>query len=81
MCVAAAYQVGIKRVYYAGSASDSAAFFQRLAAHDPKWVRRVTTQKLREQVGLPIHERDMEASQLLRDEILAIYEAFVDRNT
>ena len=31
MCVATMYQVGISRLFYAGTAEDSAAFFQRLA--------------------------------------------------
>ena len=31
MCVATMYQVGIERLFYAGAASDSSAFFQRLA--------------------------------------------------
>lgn len=81
MCVAAMYQVGIERLYYAGAASDSAMFFQRLAAHDPKWARSLSNQKLRQQVGLPIDERDMAAYQMLREDVLAVYEAFIERNT
>ena len=81
MCVAMMYQVGIERIYYAGAASDSAAFFQRLAEHDPKWTRSLSTQKLRQQVGLPIHEREMAAEQVLREGILAVYEAFIERNS
>ena len=81
MCVATMYQVGIERLYYAGEASDSAAFFQRLAAHDPQWARNLSNQELRRQVALPIHERDMTAQQMLREEILAVYEAFIERHT
>ncbi len=81
MCVATMYQVGIQRLYYAGSASDSAAFFQRLAAHDRKWARRVNNQELRQQVGLPLDERDMAADQVMREDILAVYEAFIERHT
>ena len=81
MCVATMYQVGIERLYYAGAASDSAAFFQRLAAHDPKWARSLSNQELRNQVGLPIEERAMAAKQLLQDDILAVYEAFIARHT
>ena len=81
MCVATMYQVGIERLFYAGAASDSAAFFQRLAEHDPKWARGLSNQELRHQVGLPIDERAMAAKQVLREEILAVYEAFIDRHT
>jgi len=81
MCVATMYQVGIERLFYAGAASDSAAFFQRLAEHDPKWARSLGNQELRHQVGLPIDERAMAAKQVLREEILAVYEAFIERHT
>ena len=81
MCVATMYQVGIERLFYAGAASDSAAFFQRLAGHDPKWARSISNQELRHQVGLPIDERDMAAKQVLREDILAVYKAFIDRHT
>ena len=81
MCVATMYQVGIKRLFYAGAASDSAAFFQRLAKHDPKWTRSLSNQELRHQVGLRINDRDMAATQMLKEDILAVYEAFIDRPT
>lgn len=81
MCVATMYQVGIERLFYAGAASDSAAFFQRLAAHDPKWARSLNNQELRHQVGLPIGERAMAANQMRREDILTVYEAFIDRHT
>jgi tRNA(Arg) A34 adenosine deaminase TadA len=81
MCVATMYQVGIKRLFYAGAASDSAAFFQRLAAHDPKWTRSLSNQQLRHQVGLPLDEREMAAEQVLREGILDVYEAFIERHT
>ncbi len=81
MCVATMYQVGIARLYYAGAADDSAAFFQRLAAHDPKWARSQSNQELREQVGLPIDKRDMAAEQMQREGILAVYEAFINSHT
>jgi len=81
MCVATMYQVGIARLFYAGASSDSAAFFQRLTAHDPKWARSLSNQELRQQVGLLIDERDMVARQVKRDDTLAVYEAFIDRHT
>ena len=81
MCVATMYQVGISQLYYAGTADDSAAFFQRLAAHDPKWARSMNNQKLREQVGLPVHERDMGAEQMQREGILDVYETFIKSHT
>jgi tRNA(Arg) A34 adenosine deaminase TadA len=81
MCVAAMCQVGIARLYYAGSASDSAEFFQRLTAHDSKWARSLSNLELRKQVGLPINERNMRATQMLRNEILAVYETFIERHT
>lgn len=81
MCVATMYQVGIARLFYAGVASDSADFFQRLAAHDPKWARSLNNQELRHQVGLPIADRAMESKQIGREDILAVYDAFVARHT
>ncbi len=81
MCVATMYQVGIARLFYAGAASDSAVFFGRLAEHDAKWTRSLSNQELRHQVGLPIDERDMVAEQLLTEDILAVFEAFIDRHT
>ena len=81
MCVATMYQVGISRLFYAGTAEDSAAFFQRLAEHDPKWARGISNQKLREQVGLPVRERDMVAEQIHREGILDVYDAFIKSHT
>ena len=81
MCVAAMYQVGIARLFYAGEVADSAAFFQRLAAHDPKWARSLNNQDLRHQVGLPVGERDMVSQQMMREDILAVYDAFAERHT
>lgn len=81
MCVATMFQVGIERVYYAGAAQDSVAFFGRLASHDPKWARSVDNRELRRQVGLPIGERAMPARQVMREDILEVYEAFIERNT
>lgn len=81
MCVATMYQVGIERLYYAGSADDSVALFERLAVHDPKWTRRINNKALREQVSLPIEQRDMASEQVLREEILAVYDAFIEQNT
>ena len=81
MCVAAMYQAGIARLFYAGETADSAAFFQRLAAHDPKWARSLNNQQLRQQVGLPVGERDMVSQQMMREDILAVYDAFAHRHT
>jgi hypothetical protein len=41
----------------------------------------MSNQELRHQVGLPIDERDMAAKQVLREDILAVYKAFIDRHT
>ncbi len=81
MCVAAMYQVGIARLYYAGAASDSAAFFARLTEHDDKWARRLSNQELRHQVGLPIEQRDMAAEQLLAADMITVFDAFIARHT
>ncbi|MCS5607185.1 MAG: nucleoside deaminase [Alphaproteobacteria bacterium] len=81
MCVAIMYQAGITRMFYAGAASDSAAFFGRLAAHNPKWARKMTNQELREQVGLPIDQRSMPAEQMMVEDIVEIFNAFVAKHT
>ena len=41
----------------------------------------IGNQELRRQVGLPIDARDMSADQVLREDILAVYKAFVERHT
>lgn len=81
MCVATMYQVGIARLFYAATAADSAAFFGRLAKRDAKWARAMSNQELREQVGLPIDRRSMAAEQMMAEEIIAVFEDFVDRHT
>ncbi|MDP6876562.1 MAG: nucleoside deaminase [Alphaproteobacteria bacterium] len=81
MCVATMYQVGIARLFYAGAASDSADFFGKLAAHDPTWARSMSNQELREQVGQPIAERSMPAEQMMADDMVAVFDAFVARHT
>ncbi|MDP7545675.1 MAG: nucleoside deaminase [Alphaproteobacteria bacterium] len=81
MCVATMYQVGIARLFYAGAASDSAAFFGRLSEHDPKWARAMSNQELREQVGLPIDQRNMAAEQMMVKDIVAVFEDFIARHT
>ena len=80
MCVATMYQVGIERLFYAGAASDSADFFQRLAEHDPKWARRMSSAELRREVGLPIEQRQMPASQLLVEDTRRCFEDFIARH-
>ena len=81
MCVATMYQAGIKRLFYAGAASDSAAFFSRLSEHDPKWARSMSNQELREQVGLPLDQRAMPAEQIMVEDMVEVFNAFIDRHT
>ncbi len=81
MCVATMYQVGIARMFYAGAASDSADFFGSLTEHDPKWARSMSNQELREQVGLPVEQRSMPAVQMMADDMVAVFQVFIDRNT
>ncbi len=81
MCVATMYQVGIARLFYAGAASDSAAFFGRLSEHDPNWARAMSNQELREQVGLPIGQRSMPAEQMMVEDMVAVFDEFVTRHT
>jgi tRNA(Arg) A34 adenosine deaminase TadA len=80
MCVATMYLAGIERLFYAGAAVDSVAFFERLAAGDAKWRRRLSTAELRRQVGLEIDQRSMPADQMLADEARRVFEAFAARH-
>ncbi len=80
MCVATMYLAGIERLYYAGTTSDSADFFQRLAAFDAKWTRRWSTAELRRQVGLPADARAMPAGRLLIEEARGVFAAFIARH-
>ena len=79
MCVAAMHIVDVERLFYAASGGDTAAVFARLGAVDPRWSRRIGAAELRREVGLPVGERAMPASQLMADEARAILEAFVAR--
>jgi tRNA(Arg) A34 adenosine deaminase TadA len=81
MCVATMYQAGIARLFYAADAADSGVFFGRLIAHDPKWARAMNNQELRKQVGLPITERSMASEQMMAADIVAVFEAFIERHT
>ena len=47
------------------------------ASHDAKWTRRLDSDELRHQVGLPVGERAMSAKQLMTADIVAVYDAFV----
>jgi tRNA(Arg) A34 adenosine deaminase TadA len=81
MCVATMYLAGIRQLYYAGAAADSARFFDRLAESDEKWRRRLSSDNLRHQVGLPIADRDMGSKQMMVDEMIAIFDEFVARHS
>ena len=60
---------------------NSAAFFHRLAAHDPKWARSMSNQKLRQHVGLPVDVRDMGAELMQWEDVLDVYETFIKSHT
>ncbi len=80
MCVATMYLAGIERLYYAGATSDSADFFQRLAAHDAKWTRRMSATDLRREVGLAVDQRRMPAGRLLIEDARRVFEVFMARH-
>jgi tRNA(Arg) A34 adenosine deaminase TadA len=79
MCVATMYIVGIERLYYASASAESMAFSARLTAHDPKWRRRIGGVDLRREVGLPMEQRQMPASQLMSAEMHALFDEFARR--
>lgn len=82
MCVATMHLAGIERLYYASTMDESAAFFARLAAHDPKWQRRgLSGIDLRREVGLPMQQRAMPSMRLLGDMGQAVFDDFVTKNT
>ncbi|MDP6708678.1 MAG: nucleoside deaminase [Alphaproteobacteria bacterium] len=80
MCVATMYQAGIVRLYYAGVASDSAALFERLAAHDPKWARKMSAAELRHEVGQPMDARAMPATRMLAEAAQEVFDRFLARH-
>ena len=43
--------------------------------------RAMSNQELREQVGLPIEQRSMPATQMMVTDMAAVFEAFIVRNT
>ena len=65
----------------AALASDSTAFFGRLSEHNPKWARGMNNQELREQVGLPMDQRAMPAEQIMVEDMVEVFNAFIDRHT
>ena len=73
MCVATMYLSGLKRFYYASAVAESAGFLGRLAARDPKWRRPIGGNDLRNQVGLPMDQRSMQAIPLLAEEAHALF--------
>lgn len=79
MCVATMYLAGIARLYYASAAPESGAFMARLATRDPMLVRSHTAADLRRQVGLPMEQRQMQATPLLSSEAHALFEEFARR--
>ena len=79
MCVATMHVAGIEKVYYASASPESAAFVARLAAVDAKWKRRLTSDALRREVGLPIESRAMPAQQLLASEAQALFDAYATK--
>ncbi len=60
---------------------NSAAFFHRLAARDPKWARSMSNQNLRQHVGLPVDVRDMGAELMQWEDVLDVYETFIKSHT
>lgn len=76
MCVATMYLSGIARLYYASAAPESIAFMSRLAAHDPKWSRRISAVDLRREVSLPMDQRRMPAEAVLGSEAHNLFEEF-----
>ena len=80
MCVATMYLSGIARLYYASAAAESAQFMARLAAHDPKWTRRISGPDLKREVGLPMENRQMPAVSLLSADAHAVFEAFARKH-
>ncbi|MCB1743316.1 MAG: nucleoside deaminase [Gammaproteobacteria bacterium] len=76
MCVASMCLSGIERVFYAASGEDSAAMFERLAARDPAWGRRLSVEQLREEVGLPLASGRLRGSRLLAEAGREVLSAF-----
>lgn len=79
MCVATMNVSGIARLYYASASPESAAFAARLAAIDPRWQRRMSNDALRTEVGLPIDQRAMSATQLLAQEAHDLFDIYAKR--
>lgn len=79
MCVATMTISGIERLFYASAAPESAAFIARLAAHDPRLRRRMSSDELRHEVGQPIDARQMPAIQVLAAEAHALFDELASR--
>ena len=79
MCVATMHVAGIDKVYYASASPESAAFVARLAAVDAKWTRKLSSDALRHEVGLPIDSRAMPAQQVLAAEAHALFDEYATK--
>ncbi len=79
MCVATMYIAGIENLYYASASPASAAFVARLAALDASYTRHISSDDLRRQVGTPLRERQMPATQILAAEAEALFDEFAAR--
>jgi tRNA(Arg) A34 adenosine deaminase TadA len=79
MCDATMYLVGIERLFYGAGVADTAEIFERLAAIDSKWTRRIAAAELRRELAAPVERRTMPAQQLMADESRKLLAAFVER--
>ncbi len=79
MCVATMYLADIRHFYYASAAAELGAFMARLAAKDPRLMRRLSSPDLRREVGLPMEQRQMSATPLLSAEAHALFDDFAKR--
>lgn len=79
MCVATMHVAGIARLFYASGSAQSTIFAERLATVDGKWKRRVSGDRLRHEVGLPLHQRGMPATQMLAEEAYELFDEYAKR--
>ena len=72
VCVSAMLMAGVSRMYYGATLGQSGAVVPRPPPPPP-------TDLVRQQVGLPIDQRDMPAEQKLSGEAIAVLQAWVSK--
>jgi guanine deaminase len=77
MCVATLYMAGIERLYFSATLEDSKDLLGQLAARDPKWARKISSDALWREMALPAASRRLAGQQVMPSQGRTLLESFV----